>query len=68
VRPPGISEVVIGASPQAARTEGTADIHIKTGLEKDAAEFTDSDRILNRRVEDQGVCAGERRHDRGEMH
>ena len=54
----GVIEMVLYASLQTARTEGTADIYVKPGLEEEGAEFADVDRHANRGAEDQGVCAG----------
>ena len=59
----GRIEMVLNASFQTARAESTADICVKTGFEEEGAEFADGDRFFNRRVEDQGVCAGQRMHD-----
>jgi len=50
--------MVLYASLQTARTESTADIYVKPGLEEEGAEFADVDRHANRGAEDQGVCAG----------
>ena len=44
----GMIDMVIDASLQTTRTESTADIHIKAGLEQEDAEFADVDRPINR--------------------
>ena len=54
--------MVIYARLQTSRTEGTADIDIKTGFEEEGAEFADGDRLINRGGENQ--CIGTR----GSMH
>jgi len=41
-------EMVIDAGLQPARAKGTADIHVKPGLEEEGAEFADVDRLINR--------------------
>jgi len=58
-------KVVIGASRQTSRAEGTADIHIKTGFEEEGAEFTDIDRLSHRCGEDQSICTWDRVHSIG---
>ncbi len=44
-------EMVIYTSLQTSRTEGTADIDIKTGLEEEGAKFANGDRLHFRRTE-----------------
>lgn len=48
MRSAGRIEMVIYARLQPSRAESTADINIETGFEKEAAEFTDVEWLINR--------------------
>jgi hypothetical protein len=56
--------MVIDASLQTPRAEGTTDINIETGFEEEGAEFADVDRLFNRGGENQGICTRMRMHER----
>ena len=50
--------MVIDASFQTPRAEGTTDINIETGFEEEGAEFADFDQLINRGGENQRICTG----------
>ena len=60
--------MVSEARCQTTRTEGTADIDIKAGLEEKGAEIADLDRFFNGSGEDQGICAGQRVNHNGKSY